>query len=445
MRTDSLTARTTIEQFLSDQRGNVAMIFAITFLPLIIIAGGATDIARHESYRAQLQDGVDRSVLAAASIKQQMPVEQTVRDYLKTIDFMDEVTLAIKNTAGINSKSVSVTATYTMPTSFLQLVGIPTMDVVATATAVERRANIEISLMLDISGSMRWDNPTRLSLMKPAAQNFIDKVLTAESKPYTSISIIPYAGSVNIGSATFTQLGTKREHNYSSCIEFTSADYSASVIPFKQRTQLAHFTHNHQGVNEKGLEWSWCPHEATSITYLSNDAVALKNKIRDLMMHDGTGTAIAMNWGLQLLDPVMQPVIQSHATAGRVPATFSNRPASFDNQDTLKVAVLMTDGELSEQYRPKVYKYPRSKEADNNRLETSATAATNMAAACKRARDNGVIVFTIGFYITGNATAQKQMRDCATTPDRFYDVSGLDINTAFDSVASAIQSIKLTQ
>lgn len=249
-----------IRDFIANSDGNVAIISAFAILPMLLLAGGATDVARHEAYRAQLQDGVDRAVLAAASLTQKRPVEDTVRDYLKTLPFAADVALDFQHTTSTNERQVTVTANYQMPTAFLPLIGLNTIAVNASATALEKRKNIEISLMLDISGSMRFREPstapTRISLLRPAAKSFIDTLVTADTSAYTSVSIVPYAGSVNPGAMVFDFLGVPRQHNYSSCVEFNLNDYGVGLIPFNQRTQVAHFTQNHQGVNEPGLEWS---------------------------------------------------------------------------------------------------------------------------------------------------------------------------------------------
>lgn len=441
-----------IRGFFADRSGNVAIICAFAFLPMLVIAGGATDIARHEAYRVQLQDGVDRAVLAAASLTQTRPTEETVRGYLSTLSFIDDVTLQFNQTTSTNQRQVSVLATYEMATGFLPLIGIDSITVSATATAVERRKNIEISLILDISGSMReGGNPNRLARMKPAASGFIDAILTPTTASYTSVSLVPYAGSVNPGAIVMDAMGVPRQHGYSSCVEFVNSDYSIGLVPFNQRTQVPHFTFSHQGVSYPGLEWSWCPLEATSITYLSNSASSLKTKINDLKMHDGTGTAIAMKWGMMLLEPAAQPMVAQAAATGFVPAAFANRPAAFTDTNTLKFIVLMTDGNVSDQYRPKQYAYPRACNANStgttgcsNVAQSSSDAVTRMYAVCDRAKANGVTVFTIGFDL--GAGGRTQMRNCASSASHYYDVSatGIDIATAFQSIASAIQKIKLT-
>lgn len=433
-------------QMMADQRGNVTIIAAFMIIPMLILAGGATDMARYEMFRVQLQDGIDRAVLASASLTQARTVEQTAAEYLKTVNFIDQVQLSYDYGAALNHRTVTITGKYEMPTSFLPLIGINTLPIVVTATAQERRQNLEISLMLDISGSMVENSPSRISLLRPAAKQFIDAMITPDTAPYTSISIVPYAGTVNPGKAAFDILGTTRRHNYSSCIEFdhtNNRDYATGWVAFNQRAQVPHFTHNHVG-NPAGKEWSYCPYEATSITYLSNDALSLKARIDSLRLHDGTGTAIATNWGLLLLDPGARPFIGRMASAGQLPMRFANRPAAFDDSETLKVLVLMTDGNISEQQRPIQYDFPRSPEGAGGNtkpvFQTADSASASLRRVCQIAKQKGVIIFTIGFYTNNN-----DLKTCASSASHFYNVTGSGITLAFQSIANNIQSLKLTQ
>jgi Flp pilus assembly protein TadG len=436
-----------VGRFLGNREGNVAIIVALMIMPMLVLAGGATDIARFEAHRVQLQDGIDRGVLAAASLSQTVSVETTVEQYLKSLAFIDQVDLEFSYTINLNTRNITVTADYEMPTGFLHLINIEELPIHVVATAQERRTNVEISMVLDISGSMRDGTPQKLGLLKPAAKQFIDTILTAQSRPTTSISIVPYAGSVNVGTTAFGGLGVPRQHSYSSCMEFATTDYAANVglVPFNQRTQVPHFTHNHVGVNYNGLDWGWCPTEVTAISYITNDATALKNKIDTMRMADGTGTAIGMKWGMLLLEPAAQPYVSLAAGTGMIPAGFSNRPAAFNSANTVKVIVLMTDGAISDQPRPKQYAYPRNPEGSggNTNWYNATTANTQLQSVCQRAKNNGVIVFTIAFQT--NATGKSQMQSCASSASHYYDVSGLNIAAAFSSIATAIQRVKLTQ
>lgn len=62
---------------------------------------------------------------------------------------------------------------------------------------------------------------------------------------------------------------------------------------------------------------------------------------------------------------------------------------------------------------------------------------------CRTARNAGITVFTIGMdtYGQGDAT----LLNCAGSTSNFYDVQGLDIAKAFESIARQINQLRLTQ
>ena len=68
---------------------------------------------------------------------------------------------------------------------------------------------------------------------------------------------------------------------------------------------------------------------------------------------------------------------------------------------------------------------------------------SRLDAICDAAKANGVVIFTIGFEVTDHSA--NVMRSCASTPNHFYRVEGLDIEYAFASIANQINQLKLTQ
>jgi len=361
---------------------------------------------------------------------------------VNALEFGADVKLTKKADVSLNARNVSVSAELEMPTYFLPLIGIDQLTVSAVAEAREAKRNIELSLMLDMSGSMITND--RIGKLKNAAKGFIDQVLTQETREHTTISIVPYAGQVNIGEKVFDRLrgGTARTHSYSSCFTLTAADHSSSAPDFSTRAQVLHYTQWNYG--RKDMNWWWCPDETTSVTYHSNDATYLKNRIDTMVMHDGTGTHHAMQWGFWLLDPASKQLTEAAVKSGVMAEKFKDRPAPYEDGETAKYIVLMTDGAISEQFSPKdptrdPFKLPPS----NNRDYTSGEAVKRFDAACQQAKAKGIVVFTIGFEI--NATAQKQMTDCASSPAHFYNVSGLAIQDAFKSISTTLNKLRLTQ
>jgi hypothetical protein len=58
-----------------------------------------------------------------------------------------------------------------------------------------------------------------------------------------------------------------------------------------------------------------------------------------------TSIDLGMKWGTFLLDPSSRSINAELAGSRLIPAYFGNRPADYNDDETLKVIVLMTDGE----------------------------------------------------------------------------------------------------
>ena len=72
---------------------------------------------------------------------------------------------------------------------------------------------------------------------------------------------------------------------------------------------------------------------------------------------------------------------------------------------------------------------------------------TRMAASCTAAKADGkdVVIYTIGFEISAGGTAETELKKCATSHSHYYRAEGVNINDAFNSIASNIQNLRLTQ
>ncbi|WP_428511950.1 hypothetical protein [Roseovarius sp.] len=77
---------------------------------------------------------------------------------------------------------------------------------------------------------------------------------------------------------------------------------------------------------------------------------------------------------------------------------------------------------------------------------------TRMDKVCSAAKDNGVVIYTIGYEVPKDGTAETSLKKCATGYDPvegstayYYSVDGLDISDAFGSIAGNVQALRLTQ
>ncbi len=436
-------------QLLRDARGAMSPLIVVLFTGVLMITGVGIDLLRHESQRAELQSALDRGVLAAASLTQAEDAQAVVEDYVRTgTSFGKDIDVQVAKGGSINLKQIQASANYSMGTAFMNMIGYSDINVGAHAAASQAMTSLEISLVLDISGTMRFND--RLPNLQTAAADFINKVTDYGSSEVTTINLVPYSGQVNPGPYMFGALGGVPQHAFSSCLEFTSADFDTTGLPASETyAQVPHF--HHWAIDWSWMDWGWCPSDETAITYMSNNAQALVDSINALRLHDGTGTYNAMKWGLALLDPATQPRVQEMAAIGMVDQLYADRPSAWDDTDTEKFIVLMTDGQITEQNRP-----DNSQDTDLQSQEVlpfghpwSRTVSRSdglgyFYSLCSKAKAQGVTVFTIAFEAPENAIAE--MKTCATSEDdHFFNVSGSGISTAFDDIATKILTLKLIQ
>ncbi|MBB3997587.1 TadE/TadG family type IV pilus assembly protein [Aureimonas pseudogalii] len=445
-----------LRNFLRFERGaNIPIMAALLLIPMTLLAGGAVDFVGHEKIRVALQDALDRGVLAAAALNQSEDPRKVVMSYLRTVPGGATAELTLSEEKRTNYRKITAGAKVTYVPSFLQLADIRKLDVAAAATAQEARQNIELSLVLDISGSM-LDNGG-MKLLKPAAKSFLDTMLKPDVRPFTSVSIVPFAGQVSAGSkAIYQYLATPfygltplhgrviQEKTW--CFELPSGDFAAGTPTFAFRKQVPHFSV--YNISAAGKQPWWCPTDEAGITYPTNDVTYLKNRVELLRPFDGTGTAYGMKWGELLLNPSMQSSLKAIGDKGLapIPEAFRSRPAAFDDKDTMKFIVLMTDGQIGFQPRP------TNGEAEvtdrnipqTNQIYTQSQSEALYKQVCAYTKKQGITIFTIAFAISDNSVANS-IASCASQLGYAYRVDGLDMATAFRSIATTLQQIRLVK
>jgi hypothetical protein len=363
---------------------------------------------------------------------------------------------------GINFRTVSAEAEVEVDTMFLGMLGIDQIETAAAGGAEERVANVEISVVLDISGSMRYNS--KMANLRYAGAEFIDTVLKPETEDLISVSLVPYTAQVNAGPLITSKLNYNQVHGYSHCVEFDEPDFNdASISLGRVWQQSQHF------------EWSsassfWitnpgCPQQAFErIVPYSQDATQLKNTINQYRDRANTAIHIGMKWGAGLLDPEFQPIVTQLIGESEVDGVFAGRPAEYDDPETLKTIVVMTDGQNVDTYRIQDWAYDSPNERahwdrfplwkflyqipSSDRSEfyyrrfTAGQADLMLDHICDAAKAEGVVIWSIGFEV-GNHGASV-MKNCASTPSHFFRVEGSEISDAFRAIARQINQLRLT-
>lgn len=161
-----------LRRFAGDQRGNIAIITAISALPMLATMGCMVDFTIASMVRIKLTNAADAAALATVSAAS--PVVATAKASNSVSNgkaFADSFFNAVANslissfklsvtetsTVTLSSRTVTATVSYTgtYPTYFLGMIGKSSLALAGTSTAAYTLpANIDFYLMIDVSGSM---------------------------------------------------------------------------------------------------------------------------------------------------------------------------------------------------------------------------------------------------------------------------------------------------
>jgi hypothetical protein len=364
--------------------GSLLIFGLFCFVMMLILAGVALDLMRFEERRTTLQNTVDRAALAAADLNQTLSPQDVVRDYFLKAGLTppDPSDIVVQNGNFNDWRTVQINVHEAMPTWFMNIVGVPTLGTPASGTAEERIGQVEISLVLDVSGSM--NSNSRLTNLKPAAKQFIDTMFDSVEPGKLSISIVTYSTQVSVGPNLIQYFNVTGEHSASDCIEFDTADFSKTTMDFGFNvTDRIYQRNGHfDPFYTSAPTLLNCPTEANrDIKAFSGDRDALKAHIDSLTASGNTSIDIGMKWGVALLDPSMSGVVDAMIANDEIPPEFADRPYPYPNGtvtqanlQSKKIVVIMTDGANTTEYKLKApYRSGNSIITGNNHSSYTAT------------------------------------------------------------------------
>ncbi|NRA88194.1 MAG: TadE/TadG family protein, partial [Rhizobiales bacterium] len=301
-------------RFVKDSSGQMAIIFALLLIPIVAFIGGGIDYSQQVSYNNKLQSTIDSVSLAVAkAIARDVKISDAAMQkiafdlYSANIPSNDNVTLdtliIIKDT---KNNTLTINQTGVMQTSFMRLVGVDELSVGKETIIDISRSDVELALVLDMSGSMRG---SRLNALKDAAKDLINTLIQDTTGLATMrIGFVPWSVGVNVTGFEPSKVlvggvcSSSRKKNYQ--------DKSARV--------------------SKMPKASYCPN--TKMTPLSDNKTTLLNNIATWSASGGTHSDVGLAWGWGML---------SHKWKAVWP-TKSQPKIYGDN--VKKFIVLMSDG-----------------------------------------------------------------------------------------------------
>lgn len=211
-----------LSRFAADSRGDVAILFGLLALVIVMLIGLAVDYGRLVNARHQTLQATDAAVLAGARALQtnggdqsgalkvaKAYYKQAIQSRISVVSKSDTIDFAVTD----NGTAVVSKGNASISTPFMSVAGVKTlpllrangMDYAKAVLAVGGNAelNLEVSLMLDITRSMQGQ---KLTDLKAAASDLVNIVVWKDQSKFTSrVAIVPFAEDVRLPGAAFTK------------------------------------------------------------------------------------------------------------------------------------------------------------------------------------------------------------------------------------------------
>lgn len=416
--------RSRLSEFLPDHRGNVAMIFALSVLPVTALAGGAIEYFAASSARDQLRNALDSAVLAGAAT-------------LSTDEDISKITAAnylSANTNGTKNLSYSFAvrdgvlygeAKATSQTAFLRLVGIDTIPIKVTAAATaERAGGMELAIVVDVSGSMSGSIPSlRTSITELLKTIYKD----SQSLDRTWISIIPFSGRVNVtnyGKTWFAAGQVPTTAPFSQADKWGVTTYPANSCKVTSysasypRLCAARRMGDNQWTDALPSQELFGMFKGNAVVCpvpraqgLTSSRATLQQITDNLCAGHGTSTQEGMAWGWRAVSP-------------RWRGRWGDPALPLDQADSPgKIVIIMTDGA----------NHPNQ----SGDPLTVAQSNAELLKTCDAMKREGIVIYAITYNMGGTISSLYQR--CTTRPE--YEIAAesyIELKKAFVEIGDKI-------
>lgn len=439
----------------ADRSGNIGMLFAFMIIPVIGVIGFSVDYGRALEDRTVLQTALDSAVLAAGR-EYQVSGDATKAELAAAEFFnaaMDGVEGAaiVENKADAASSTMRFTGTVKVKTAFARMLGFDEIEVTSTSEAMLAQGgidkNLEVSLMLDLTGSM-CQPCSKLADLKTASKDLINILVQDDQSKYTSrVALVPFSHAVNAGDYFEHVTGVPQQesghydyppscyhdgvlknscknksqywvdgHDYSTCVvERSGSDKFTDALPGSDDDNWLGIFDVERENSDRVNEWTACKPVA-EIMPLTSSKQDLVDSIDDFQADGWTAGQIGTAWAWYMLSPKWNEFWPAGSQA-----------AEYGDAETSKIAILMTDGDYNTAYQ-------------------TGNGSSNAQAKqlCKKMKDEGITVYTVGFMVS--SAAKDFLEKCATSESHFYDATnGEKLKLAFRSIAFKVAQLRLSK
>lgn len=472
--------RPSLRRFAGSESGMTLPMLALGFLTMIGFVGTAIDAARLQLVQSRLSFALDAAGLAAGSTMNTTNVTLEVQKYLNAnfpANYLGASVPQITTTTSADNMIIDLTATTTLPTTFMNVLGISQMSVSATSQVTRVSSGLELVMALDVTGSM--NSGGKLDALKSAATSLINILYGSKTTVKDLwIGLVPFSQTVNIGTtrtswrdATHYATLNWGPTSWAGCVDArnTSSGDTVDDPPTTQKYKVyfspstdnrpypyntSTYTNANKWVTARYYDGSpktyasgigdtlgpnaYCPPPLTALT--ANKTTIL-NAITALEARGNTHVNLGAIWAWNMLSPRWRGQWGGEMNTDGLPLDYGTKHMN-------KAAIILTDGDntMSQQIFTAYGYLSDGRLGSTTNTSTAETTLDNkLKSVCTAMKNKGIYVYTIAFGNPGT-TIQNLLKNCASASNYYFNSpTNADLQTAFNAIADSLSNLRVSK
>ncbi len=484
-----------LKSFISDERGNFAVMFALTSMGLMVGVAAAINIASMQKSKNELQNHLDTAALAAVaefSLNENhtgnnlsdSQRDEILRDIvIKTLSENGYDLQGALPQVNIVNDVVTVTADFPYQMKFGNILNAKTSNIGASSQVGlpgKSQETLEIALVLDNTASMNFNG--KMTALREGAREFITAI--EETNSDSKIALVPFARYVDVGVDNRDAFWLNVPAEYDTPRTWQQATHSGGTCHKERRTRF------NDGIEEEyetdvctgqtttyepmstiiESRWLGCVGVRSEGLHLVDDSYNTEATRIQGLIHITPREVLGGSWNEEAWCPdTVEPLTndynqlslrigqlygtdRTYIPAGLIwgqrilspeaPFTQSSKTAS---NPVRQVMILMSDGENTAYLEdeddhesiPYVQDLSSQEQADgvvppNTNEET--------AALCASIKEEGIEIYTIAFQVE-DAHTKNLLRKCASHPRNYISAdSNQDLINSFENISKSLEA-----
>lgn len=465
-----------LKTLLKNEDGSLMPLVAGSVLTLTGMAGLSIDGSRMFLVKDVLQKSLDSAGLAAGHAMDVDTMSQDAQEFFNAnIDAVKDIVTdsSMNITISEDNSLITLTASAKVQASFTAIFGVEEITVTASTEITRETRGMELVLVMDNTGSMRWSG--KIGASKDAAEQLVQLVYgDDDTSPNLWVGVVPYVAHVNVGSHEdwLTAAGKAKIDNgdylpteWKGCLLARGSgedqtDTPPTDIPFDP-WYWADEPSASGANNWIDSDGDRTINETNSRTYAKGPnrgcgqqiLPLVESKAKVLAAIDemepwsfgGTASPVGLVWGWRVLSEKWQGL-----WGGDTP---NDLPLANDTPYMDKVLVVLTDG--------KNEFISRSSSLGGSDYTAYGTIADwgyssiysardelddRFTDICTNIKDDGIIIYGITFGSTPDSATRNAFEACASKPAYYFHApNNSELQDVFDAIGRQLSNLRLSK